>query len=695
MSGLESQQYERDMGAALCPARSGKHPRLCEEGGGENLPNKVRRLVAEYQKTKMEPNNNGNNKYAYFFYDPNHPYFHVGAYLTPNHRENWPGPGSAPERMTQDMIDELDTYAKILTRMKTDVITPATGNTSMWLKARDKFNIDHFYIRAPLFQDVLSNYMILKLEGTPEFEALTPADPPGLRIPVCPNTNKILGTFVPEITCAVQATNQGLGAESTPCDPAPPDDTLAIPSDDTRDMVEIPTLMLWGVMRGERRARPPWRMTLALAKMAKWAGRIRPGVLGGPPSTWGTVNEGGAWHNFNPRFRQLLEAGINYDNKNSKPVVSCCYDDDVTDCSQFDNNRQMCITRPNCTYKVDTNKCLQGTYTHSCANVNCENGRVAFSEHLIEEDKRKCCRSNVNKSCTPGMSFSECISEDHCTWDQGDAVNRPRCRTRHCTKEDCGGEEVTASVSGTAPGCQCTCKDPAVGKNFCYIAGGNCPVSKLKDVCGSARRASPGNCQVCVQHYPMFRTCHDMVDKFCNSDPDPTVPPGIHFCGNPESLYYGHNGKGIALWDEQKQNCARLPNSLSLNGPDNWCGIRTHDECTNIQNQEVCSKAYTIADDKQIDEWNNTQFLKSHRQLVKGDALKCQWEDGKCKAPIPSSGHEWDDWKPTATAKVVDYVCPACPKGTCRVNITFNSKNIHPLLCAKQNGECPTGYTKI
>ena len=171
----------------------------------------------------------------------------------------------------------------------------------------------------------------------------------------------------------------------------------------------------------------------------------------------------------------------------------------------------------------------------------------------------------------------------------------------------------------------------------------------------------------------------------------PKTSPVVNFCGKPEneSLYYGHGGKGIALWKDQKCD---YPNSLSLGG--NWCGVRSNEECTSIKNQDLCSMAYTIADDEQIHEWNNTQVLKS-RKLVKGDALKCQWANGKCNAPIPASGYKWRKWKQNATADVVGSVCPACPTGTCRVNILGQSaKNIHPFRCAV-GGECPTGYTKI
>lgn len=176
----------------------------------------------------------------------------------------------------------------------------------------------------------------------------------------------------------------------------------------------------------------------------------------------------------------------------------------------------------------------------------------------------------------------------------------------------------------------------------------------------------------------------------------PKTSPVVNFCGKPEneSLYYGNQGRGIALWPNKgKKTCARKENSLSLG--DNWCGIRSHDECTDIKNQNLCSMAYTIADDKQIQAWNNTPVLKSHRHLVKGDALKCKWADGKCNAPIPPSGAAWREWKEKASA--VDSVCPACPTGTCRLNIYSNFRrehNIHPLRCAV-NGECPTGYTKI
>ena len=184
--------------------------------------------------------------------------------------------------------------------------------------------------------------------------------------------------------------------------------------------------------------------------------------------------------------------------------------------------------------------------------------------------------------------------------------------------------------------------------------------------------------------------------RMSTTDICPKTSPVVNFCGKPEneSLYYGNEGRGIALWPNKgKKTCARKGNSLSLG--DNWCGIRSHDECTDIKNQDLCSMAYTIADDKQIQAWNNTPVLKSHRHLVKGDALKCKWADGKCNAPIPPSGAAWREWKEKASA--VDSVCPACPTGTCRANIFSNYRrehNIHPLRCAVR-GECPPGYTKI
>ena len=457
-------------GSQLCNPRPGKRARICSKQTRREeertVQTKIDELRAQYQKTKMV-----DGIFAYFWYDPNHHYFIQNSQLTPEHALNWPADTGyqswkplPANGITQAMEWEMKTWGRLLMYKNTDVFGGTTGVDSPWLQVINGANPPTIgpFQQPPEDRKSMSNYMVVKINSAPYF-----IEPPSGFIdiaPVCPLNNEILGTHTPVVDCMVVATRPQASPDSDciPCDSAPgeilyPPEPLG--SSQFRQ-VEIPICMLWGLMpRVPTLPRPPWILTQTLGRMARSA---VPGTLGGPPPLWGNINEAGAWP---APFRQLVEAGESGDY--ADPVVGCCYDDMDTNCSSHQGNKDQCIAQPNCTWNSETSQCLQGVFGDSCANVECPRGstRVAFSEHINKTPGEECCRPI--RSCT-GMDYSTCISNYHCNWDQED--ERPRCRTRECTKADCGGEAVTTSVSGTAPNCKCECKAPAVGKNYCYVA---------------------------------------------------------------------------------------------------------------------------------------------------------------------------------------------------------------------------------
>ena len=594
-------------GASLCDKRPAQRARICSKKTDREEERSVQLMINElrtqYQKTKMQ-----SGVFAYFWYDPNHHYFHQTSRLTQEHARSWPAytgqpnwiapPGAAG--LSPQMASEILTCGRLLKHKNTDVFHGAPGNDSLWLQtingaappARQPFQL------PPADRLSMSNYMIVLIES-PEAYFVDPPNHPMDIEPLCPRTGHVLGTYMPVVDCTVVATMPAASplAECIPCDPSP-GETLYPPEPlDAGDgeSVQIPICMLWGVMPSMPMLPPPrWILTQNLGKMARSAAPGAPGAPAGPPPLWHRVDQAGAW-TAHP-FRQLVAAGESGDY--ADPAVSCCYDDDVTDCSQYDNNKQLCITRPNCTYNVATNRCLQGTYMNSCATANClHTGRVDFSEHLIEEDTRNCCRPS-NERCT-GMSFSNCISAYHCTWDQGDGISNPRCRTRPCTKEDCGGEEVTASVSGIAPVCQCRCKSPAVGKNFCYVVDSPTPtppancVTATRDTMVGTRIWNKGEAKdregntVTV---PVAKTCENVLnDGDDDTNREPTCADDCTKCyaKYPDGHYYAcknapHVGRqkcerGSSCTGPPKPNCYQPTASPLTNtsrqvevGSDTW-----------------------------------------------------------------------------------------------------------------------------
>lgn len=464
-------------GSELCNPRQGKRARICSEETlreeEQTVQTKINELRTQYQKKKMV-----DGVFAYFWYDPNHHYFSQDSQLTPEHALNWPAypgqnaswqPPPGARGMSVEMEIEMTTWGRVLMHKNTDVFAGAAGYESPWLRVingatpptTQPFGLPHADRKS------MSNYMIVKITSAPYF-IQPPSDAHDFET-VCPLNNEILGTHTPVVECMVVATRPPASHqdECIPCDRAPGEILYPPEPLDSAQYVtiEIPICMLWGVMpRVPTLPLPPWILTQTLGKMARSAGPGMPGAHLGPPPLWGNVGPAGAWTQQQP-FRQLVEAGESGDY--AEPVVGCCYDDMDTNCSSHQGNRDACIAQPNCTWNSETSQCLQGVFGDSCANVECpsRSTRVAFSEHIYKAPGENCCRPI--RSCA-GMDYSTCISNYHCNWDQED--ERPRCRTRECTKADCGGEAVTTSVSGTAPNCKCECKAPAVGKNYCYVA---------------------------------------------------------------------------------------------------------------------------------------------------------------------------------------------------------------------------------
>ena len=523
-------------GGANCNPRPNKRARICKDPNSDgDLSDEdqaqIDFLMKFYGKTPLR-----NGVYGYFWFDPEHPYYQVGSAINAVHRNLWPpGWNAPPTHITEEIRAELVTMGKILKHMKRDVFagTAAQGTPSTWLQTRtppgDQVNGQVSAFQLPLgnARKVLSNYMIVRIDDIqpdvppPDPETLEPTSHPPQR----------LGTYSREVECAVVATQpvESPVNWSVPCDDAPPGETLIDPEGHPAgtEQFEIPILMLWGIMPAAAPPiTPPWLLTLNVARMA----RSGTGMVFHPPGLFRTVGEGGAWPE-NP-FRRLVEAGQSGEYR--EQTVGCCYDDDVAHFSQYNNNKQECMSSPNCTYDEATKTCWQGTYNNSCADVDCggASARVNFSHHLRKSGSNThCCRPAAQiQSCT-AKQFADCISTHHCSWDQGDGVNRPQCTARPCDVTDCGGAAVTNSVSGVAPKCKCVCKAPAVGQNFCYIPHPSYNVENcsrlLEEKCGSLRPSHMMDveeidaCALCAEDNLPYLTgggcSNDIINLYCGS----------------------------------------------------------------------------------------------------------------------------------------------------------------------------------
>lgn len=473
MSNTENLQRNVMSGANLCQQQPQKRARLCSDGQErQSVQLKLDELRTNFERTKIR-----NGVFAYFWYDSNHPYFLQNSLLTHEHTRNWPAnTGTATWRpdpgavgLSSQMAAELTTYGKFLKYQNTEVFRDSTNFKSLWLNT---INGDVPPTIAPFssaFDNPMSmtNYMIVQIDSDPYFKS--PPDAGDMEI-LCPNTNEILGTYMPVVDCHIVATrpNASQPDECIPCDSAPAGESLYRPDDPTaldRGDMEIPICMLWGVMPNVPLLPPPrWILTQTLGRTAKSAR-----APAGPTPLWHHVDRAGGWA-ANP-FRQLVAASESGDY--AVPAVSCCYDDMYTNCNTHRGNKDQCINKPNCTWNSETMECLQGMFENSCANADCSGStRVTFSEHILATPGEECCKPIL--SCV-GMDYSNCISKNYCNWDKGDSITQPRCNTRACNKGDCGGDAVTTSVSGTAPNCNCTCKAPAVGQNYCYVANAAIP----------------------------------------------------------------------------------------------------------------------------------------------------------------------------------------------------------------------------
>ena len=93
--------------------------------------------------------------------------------------------------------------------------------------------------------------------------------------------------------------------------------------------------------------------------------------------------------------------------------------------------------------------------------------------------------------------------------------------------------------------------------------GGGCPTTDLEPFCGPARRASVGNCLVCVSSHPQFSGCESsVVDAFCS---------GSGVAANLQTSNWGEwlNGERPCL--SLRSLCRILPKDCCLCVRTLWC----------------------------------------------------------------------------------------------------------------------------
>jgi len=666
-------------GASSCDERAGKRRRVCIKKSGDDeqedrkVQIKLNELRAQYQKTKMQ-----SGVFAYFWYDPNHHYFHQNSQLTAEHARSWPAntgqaryrapPGAAG--LSPQMANEIITFGRLLKHKNTDVFRGAAGDDSPWLRTISGAippTTQPYSLPAPERKS-MSNYMIVQIESPEAFFVELPDT--GMDIePLSPLTNSILGTYWPVVDCAVVATRPAASRREycIPCDPAR-GETLYRPQPldaGDGDSVQIPICMLWGVMPSQPLLRPPrWILTQTLGKMARSAVQVGPGAQAGPPPLWNRVNQAGAW-TAHP-FRQLVAAGESGDY--AVPAVGCCYDDLDTNCSHHRGVKDQCIAQPNCTWNSQTRECLQGVFENSCANVACPRGstRVDFSEHILAAPGEECCKPI--RSCL-GMGYSDCISHYHCNWDQED--ERPRCKTRACNKGDCGGASVTTSVEGTAPNCTCICKAPAVGQNYCYVADAPIPpnqtncLRRLSDRCSDRRPSNIGNidelddCIACLEedladddaagctNHIRGLFCNNLT---CSGHPTPSCPAGQTLKPDLDTTLKSDGccvascaGQSCPWGEELKPNPETIPRSqgccIGENCEHAMCppGYRKKANPATIRLTDGCCERVTYSDKRIIGDCdsihhvaigsNQEETCSTAAAINNGTWRNCQWDD--------------------------------------------------------------------
>ena len=123
-------------GASLCDKRPAQRARICSKQTDREEERSVQLMInelrAQFQKTKMQ-----SGVFAYFWYDPNHHYFHQTSRLTQEHARSWPAYTGQPNwiappgagGLSLQMASEILTCGRLLKHKNTDVFHGAPAMT--------------------------------------------------------------------------------------------------------------------------------------------------------------------------------------------------------------------------------------------------------------------------------------------------------------------------------------------------------------------------------------------------------------------------------------------------------------------------------------------------------------------------------------------------------------------------------------
>ena len=522
-----------------CDPRPGKRRSISVGGAsGSDQAQLVSVLRKTIQNNRVTP-----GLYAYIYYDPTNPIFQVGQPIPEFQREYW-GVPNPPTVITQEIKNELDSQYELIFFPKTtgrQRVLPS-GNRR-WMYHRDARPRNRGTWQAGTAinptdenQRCVTNYMVVRID----FEEETGGrhddtiNPPLVRPPYTESHNAIvdmtgvndqtpypspLFTFVPRVDLTIEATDvagtTGGLANCVPCDPPPAGETLC----HEEEGHSIPVMWIWGIMpQSVPPITPEWFLTQQIARADKArAPQAGPMVLttGGGAATWGS----GGGSSF---FRALLENDVN---SSSSPVVECEYLDFPTEttCAQLSDDMVQCVAA-GCNFIHETQSCTLNDLIpdNSCASVRCPGSsiKIPFATQIGSTTTDNCCYSGGERiNCNYAGKWT-CVAQDMCNWDD----NTLSCSFRECNINDCGGDRVASSVSGTKPNCDCICKNGQPNSvGICratttpcnQLTFSQCKQEEIYDRCWWDHEAEHAACQEVIHPNPTPPACNTLNHSQC------------------------------------------------------------------------------------------------------------------------------------------------------------------------------------